>query len=154
MRKYFGWLLAGLVSWTGPARADTVAFLGDSISTGGASHETLRFDLELLSQIFAGKVDMSPGPEYYKILNETWEPIEQPAMAPRRLNFSPREFANPFSWVTDSAMLVLGRHYLDTEEYSWGYLLGRKRKVSPQHVMVSVLSMRRGRSIVCWMPPL
>jgi hypothetical protein len=137
MHKFFGWLLAGLVSWTGPVRGDTVAFLGDSISTGGAAHETLRFDLELLSQIFAGKVDMSPGAEYYQTINESWEPIEQPAMPPRRLDFSPREFHNPFSWVTDSAMLVLGKRYLDTEEYSYGYLLGRKRKVSPHEILIA-----------------
>jgi lysophospholipase L1-like esterase len=137
MRKYLAWLLAGLVSMGGSAKGDTVAFLGDSISTGGAAHETLRFDIELLSQIFAGKVDMSPGPEYYQTLNDTWEPIEQPAMAPRRLDFSRREFDNPFSWVTDNAMLVLGKRYLDTEEYSWGYLLGRKRKVSPHEILIA-----------------
>jgi len=108
MRKYLAWLLAGLASMSGSAKGDTVAFLGDSISTGGAAHETLRFDIELLSQIFAGKVDMSPGPEYYQALNETWEPIEQPAMAPRRLDFSRREFDNPFRWGTDNAMLVPG----------------------------------------------
>jgi lysophospholipase L1-like esterase len=137
MRKFWGLLLAGLVSWTGPLRGDTFAFLGDSVSTGGAAHETLRFDMELLSQVFADKVDLSPGPEYYQILNETWEPIEQPAMPPRRLDFSPREFDNPFSWVTDSAMMVLSRRYLDTEEYSWGYLLGRKRKVSPHEILIA-----------------
>jgi hypothetical protein len=129
--------LASIVGWTTPTRADTVAILGDSISTGGAAHEALRFDLDVLDQVFSDQVDLSPSPEFYKLMNETWEPMEQPALAPRRLDFSRREFDNPFTWVTDHAMLTLGKRYLDTEEYSWGYLLGRKRKVSPHEILIA-----------------
>lgn len=130
--------LTGLaLGWGSLASADTVAFLGDSISTGGASHESLSFDLDMLEKIFSDQVDLSPGADYYKTMNESWEAIEQPALPPRRLNFSPREFEYPFSWVTDGAMLALSRKYLDTEEYSWGYLLGRKRKVSPHEILIA-----------------
>ena len=117
--------------------ADTAAFLGDSISTGGAAHPTLAFDIETLQAVFAEKMDVRPQPVYYQTLAAQWIALEQPALPPRRLNFSPREFDNPFSWVTDHAMLNLSSRYLDTEEYSWSYLLARKRKVSPQEILIA-----------------
>ncbi len=137
IKASIGLLIASSLGSTLPVHADTVAFLGDSITTGGAAHEVLQFDLDLLEKVFSDQVDMSPTPAYYKTVSEGWEPIEQPALAPHRLDFSRREFDNPFTWVTDNAMLMLGKRYLDTEEYSWGYLLGRKRKISPHEILIA-----------------
>ncbi|MCX6130480.1 MAG: SGNH/GDSL hydrolase family protein [Proteobacteria bacterium] len=117
--------------------ADTIGFLGDSISTGGASHPALRFDLDVLQDVFADKVDLSPQPAYYEAMSSFGETIENPALPPQRLAFSPREFDNPFSWVADHAMQSLSSRYLDTEEYSWAYLLARKRKSRPNEILIA-----------------
>ncbi len=127
-------ILGGL--YANSLRADSIAVLGDSFSTGAVSHPALRFESAELEKVFGGEVPLIPEQGYYDRL-QTWEAVENPVQAPRRLKLSRREYQNPLSWVFQNALFSVTNTYVDAEEYSWFYLLARKRKVSPHETLIA-----------------
>lgn len=91
-----------------------IAVLGDSLSTGAATHPALQMDAKRLWEIFQGQVDVQAGDTDRALLP-----------APLRLWPARREFFGGADWVYRHASQVIARRFLDTEEYSWGYALAR-----------------------------
>ena len=118
-------LLSFLVLFTGNAAAETIAVVGDSISTGGASHSALFFDIDKMENVFTGKAILSIDQATLDFLGK--EGLQAPMPPPVRLGLSPREFTHPLTWIFNSFVASMSTQYLDMEEFSWGNLLGRMR---------------------------
>jgi hypothetical protein len=91
-----------------------LAVLGDSISTGAATHPALAMDAKRLWGVFTGSAEARPVDA---------ELGELPP--PGRLWPSVREFFGGADWVHRNTMQLVARRFLDTEEYSWGYAVAR-----------------------------
>lgn len=111
------------MGWCGAARAgeplDFVT-LGDSLSTGAATNAALTFDAEDLWKVFTGATNVG---------------VDRPA--PRRLWPSTREFRGSADWVFRHLIQSLSRKYLDTEELSWGYLVGERLGIPASHIAIA-----------------
>ncbi len=119
-----GLVLSGALSLSpSPLRAGTIAVIGDSISTGGASHSALAFDIEKMETVFNGQQKLDIDPATRDFLSR--EGITPPLTPPQRLGLSPREFTHPLVWIFNNFVTSMSTQYLDMEEYSWGYLLSR-----------------------------
>ncbi len=120
------YLSAPAYSWDG------MAILGDSISTGAASHPALEYDPFVLWRIMTGELSVNakaidiPGRQEFKITDS----VE----APRRLWPSSRENDGASGWIWLHAVQALSRTALDTEEYSYGYLAGRALGLKPEQI--------------------
>lgn len=128
-------LLVSSFAWA-RTEAQTVGFIGDSISTGGGSHPALAYDLEQLEKVFADSSLIAPDAAYSEAL-AGWGLGAEPAQPPRRLEIVPREFAHPLSWVYEKALHLISHRYLDAEEYSWSYLWARKRNIAPDQILIA-----------------
>lgn len=91
-----------------------LAVLGDSISTGAATHPALAMDARRLWGVFSGATEARPVDA---------ERGELPP--PGRLWPSVREFFGGADWVHRNTMQLVARRFLDTEEYSWGYAVAQ-----------------------------
>lgn len=111
--------------------------IGDSISTGGGAHPALAFDREVVEKIFKSELDLSPDPSYAPTLEATWGQPYTPGEPARRLPLSRREFNSPLTWVYERAFHYVAHRFLDAEEYSWGYLLGRRLGLPGEKVMIA-----------------
>ncbi len=98
-----------------------VVILGDSLSTGAATHPSLVYDTKMLLDLFlsgqrpeASTTDISP-----------FLPSQAPIELTKIKTFWPdiQEFAGGLDWMLKNINLALARHYLNTEEYSWGAIL-------------------------------
>lgn len=118
-------LLCFLAFFAGNAAAETIAVVGDSISTGGASHSALAFDIDKMEAVFTGKTSLGIDQATFDFLRG--EGIPEPLTPPERLGLSPREFTHPLVWIFNSFVTSMSSQYLDMEEFSWAYLLGRLR---------------------------
>ena len=116
--------------------AGQVAFLGDSLSTGGAAHPYLQYDKSHFRSVFEGKVKLSPDDDYFKFLNENGHGISE-AAAPQRLPRAKREFLHPVFWFTDNLWTSFSSQFLDAEEYSWAYLTARKFGYDPKDILIA-----------------
>ncbi len=108
-----------------PAAAEepvTFAILGDSLSTGAATHPALTFDAMALWKVFDGKT--SAIPSLADLPLDFRDRIKE-LTPPRRSWPTSREFFGGPDWGYRNVMQSLSRAYLDTEEYSWGYLFAR-----------------------------
>ncbi len=113
------------------------AVIGDSLATGAVTSPELMFDANALANLFFGKTARSlptataiPAVDDFGITGGTLPP-------PRRLWPGGREFRSFYEWVGLNLMAAAARVYLDTEEYSWGYLLGRQRGITAEHIIIA-----------------
>lgn len=104
----------------GSVLALTMAVFGDSLSTGAATHPALTFDAPDLWKVFSGETDVATGKP-----------------PPRRLWPAPTEFLGGADWAFRNMMQGLSRHYLDSEEYSWGYQLAETLGVPAGDLIVA-----------------
>ena len=91
-----------------------MAILGDSLSTGAASHPALAMDAKQLWDVFQERIDV-----------QARDASGAQLPAPQRLWPSMREFFGGADWVYRNLMQAVSRRFLDTEEYSWGYQVAR-----------------------------
>lgn len=125
-----------LIFVSSPLFAKKVAFLGDSISTGGAAHPYLALEADRFHKIFTGKVKIQPDDNYQKALQSLgYEHIGSDS--PTRLELSRREFFNAFNWAKDSLFHRLSIEYLDAEEYSWSYLLAKRLGYKGEDILIA-----------------
>ncbi len=97
------------------------AILGDSISTGGGSHPVLKYDVEALWDVFNNKI--STKTERGQLNEYNQGKFTAPDLvAPVRLWPTMREFFGGPDWVYRNLLGFFSRKFLDSEEYSWGYL--------------------------------
>jgi hypothetical protein len=112
------------------------AIIGDSISTGAASHPAHQFGDEALTEVFLGKVPLTPDEATGKALSEggfTFHGL----LSPTRVAPTLREFKGPGSWAFHNAMWQFSRSFLDVEEFAWGYLAGRELGAEPHKVLIA-----------------
>lgn len=128
-------LCAGFLGmgWSKQANAwDGVAIIGDSISTGAATHPSLTFDSLQLWNAVNGSVDLTAkvsdlkDPESFKISGDI--------KAPKRLWPSSRQNDGGFGWAWLYTLQAISRTVLDTEEYSFGYLMARAMGYAPESI--------------------
>lgn len=138
-----------LASWSllgpGAARADdavpvkagaaSAAILGDSLATGAATHPALAFDGKALWEVFSGATPVRP--TRLDLPQDLGFLLADPLSPPRRLWPTTREFFGGPDWVYRNALQTVSRAYLDTEEYSWGYLTARGLGVAPDRILVA-----------------
>lgn len=117
------WILATLLQ-SQSGLAATIGIVGDSISTGGASHPALAFDLDRISAVFTGAQKLEADQATLDFLSA--EGVTTPPNA-KRLDLSPREYVHPLVWMFNSFVTSMSSQYLDTLDFAWGSLLGRLR---------------------------
>lgn len=121
--KIFLLVSLGFVPQDGAGQSGYIAFLGDSITTGAVSHEALSFSKSKLWNVFRGRTSVKPSLVRYK--TEVGDDI--PSFdTPIRLNPTTSEFFGPTSWVGLHLLNTWSQVYIDTEEYSWAYILSRR----------------------------
>ena len=120
--RYLSIILVLMYANVGMGRS--VAFLGDSISTGGGAHPYLALDLERFRNIVLGKVAIAPDEAYLEKMKK-WGYAHTGSEKPIRLPLSRREFHPSSNWLAKNLWHSFGVHYLDAEEYSWAYLLNQ-----------------------------
>jgi hypothetical protein len=112
-----------------------LAIVGDSLSTGAATHPALTFDAKALWAVFNGQTSVLP--RRADLPADLAGPLPDPPPPPVRLWPTPREFFGGPDWVWRNALQSLSRSYLDTAQYSWGYLLGAGLGVSPGRIALA-----------------
>lgn len=125
-------LLGILVMPSNLMARDGLAIMGDSISTGAASHPALTYDSLVLWNVMTGKLSVeakrSDIPEHPDV---KWGLDLSP---PRRLWPSSRENDGGSGWIWLHSIQALSRAALDTEEYSYGYIAGRALGFDPSDI--------------------
>ena len=111
-----------------------LAILGDSLSTGAATHPALQFDGQVLWDVFTGKISVQPTTA--ALPSDLAAGLPEPPPAPLRLWPSVREFFGGPDWAWRNALQAISRSYLDTAQYSWGYQLGLGLKLSPSDIAI------------------
>lgn len=130
-----GFLLAMLL-WQNIASAD-IAFIGDSLSTGGAAHPALMIERSNFTAILRGEQTLVPDEEYYQQLLANDFGFEPDPGYPRRLFPTSREYRHPLVWFVDNLVMSFGVQYLDAEKYSWPYLLSRHLGYRSEQIMIA-----------------
>ena len=123
---------------TSPIHANqTMAIIGDSISTGGATHQSLRFDMNRLMEILSGHREIEPEPKTLDWLRQQGIPFTDSMPAPNRLRPSTREFQDGLTWFFKHFIMQLAQSYVDTEQYSWGYMVGTSLGIRPENMLLA-----------------
>jgi len=131
-------LAAGLLLWclaTQGAAQETIGVIGDSISTGAVANPALRFDAMHLWQIFRGETAL---PVSASVLNAAGvTAAREPLKIPQRLPPSLREYTGSLDWVGKNILNIFSNLYLDTEQYSWSYILGLGLGLDNTHLLIA-----------------
>ena len=117
-----------------PMPSIALAVIGDSLSTGAVTHPALAFDGHVLWDIFNGTLSVAPRLADLPANFNTG--LKEPLVAPQRLWPTPREFFGGADWIWRNALQSVSRSYLDTAEYSWGYLLATRLGVAPSELAI------------------
>lgn len=118
---------------TQEGRGESIAILGDSTSTGAATHPALVFDSVALWSILRGETSVEADVHGESL--RRYNILERPAM-PTVLRRSSREFYDSAEWVFLNFLSILSQRYLNTEQYSWGYLVGSSLGLAPQDIWI------------------
>ena len=113
-----------------------VAFIGDSLSTGGAAHPYLAVKLSSFRDILEGRKTLAPDEDYFKQTESLGYQFKD-APPPMRLHRSTREFQHPVFWFLDNLWTKFGSQFLDAEEYAWPYLMGRALGYQPKDILIA-----------------
>ena len=111
-----------------------LAILGDSLSTGAATHPALQFDGQVLWDVFTGKISVQPTTA--ALPSDLAAGLPEPPPAPLRMWPGVREFFGGPDWVWRNALQAISRSYLDTAQYSWGYQTGLGLRLSPNDIAI------------------
>ena len=116
----------------------TLAILGDSISTGAVAHPMLRFDRTVLLDIFTGKTPLVADEKMRLQITQSGFSSAAAEGSPVRLLPSSREAdSGAMSWAMHHAILSFTHHYIDAEELSWGYFVGRSTNIAPSNILLA-----------------
>ena len=123
-----------------------VAVCGDSISTGAATHPNMEFDGGNLWSILRGEIAVSPKAMHLKGVEAAFPQImnsisgvDDAAVLPPPQRPWPtiREYRTSVEWVALGLLRTISETYLDTEEFSWGYQLGRAQNINPANILIA-----------------
>lgn len=135
-RNCFSTLVFGLLIMASEGRSD-IAFLGDSISTGGASHPKLVLQPEQFGRVMMGKEDLAPDADYYARIRSAGYDLQAPANPPIRLLPADREMRHPLIWYLESVWTLFGARFLDTEQFAWSYLLAHRLGYQADQILLA-----------------
>ncbi len=140
-------LAAFLLMTSSFSLAKSIAFLGDSITTGGAAHPYLALEAERFYKIFTGAVKIASDDDYRKIVAELGYQ-HSGEDKPQRLPLSRREFINAFYWSKDALLHRLSVDYLDAEEFSWSYLLAKRLGYNGDNILIAAKDGERSSHLL------
>lgn len=121
----------------------SIAFIGDSLSTGGAAHPGLKMEQTALISVLRGERSLEPDEAYYETLAAHDLNFTPQAGKPQRLYPTNREFRSPLSWFVENLWMSFGSQYLDSEKYSWAYLLGRNLGYANEQILIAARNGER-----------
>lgn len=127
--------LLTLLVWSSPvAHANTIAFIGDSISTGAVAHPDLVYDASRLLEIFRG-TSVPDASRFADLFAEMDLPpnFEKPV----RLWPTLREFNSSVEWLGINLIVGFSTSYLDFEYLSWGSFVGKKLGYPTDRILIA-----------------
>jgi len=136
MRRLSRWFLLGTLLWHNLAAAE-IAFIGDSLSTGGAAHPALMIERSSFTAVLRGEKNFVPDADYYQQLLANDFGFQPDDGYPRRLFPTSREYRHPLVWFVDNLWMSFGVQYLDAEKYSWPYLLSRHLGYRGEQILIA-----------------
>lgn len=114
-----------------------VAVIGDNISTGSVSHPDLAYKNERLLSLFSGHLSLKATDLAKKMLMDEGFFAASDFRSPVSLPLSSREFDGALGWIVKQAQIAFFKAYLDVEEYSWGYFVGRMLGAGPNNLLIA-----------------
>lgn len=138
MRKiwFFGFILLMNLPLSSEGYSwDGIVILGDSLSTGAASHPDLTYDSQSLWSVVNGEKVMTAE---RKFLSQEFKDkiLEDTLVAPVRLWPSRRENDGASQWLWLHMIQALSRSALDTEQFSYGYLFARGMGIEASKIWI------------------
>ncbi len=130
------WCSGVLAVGTAWAQEPVLAVLGDSLSTGAATNPALAVDAKVLWSVFNGQTSVAPLAAAFPADFQAYG-LKDPLPAPVRLWPAAREFFGGPDWVYRNALQILSRAYLDTEEYSWGYMVAAGLGIPAERLLLA-----------------
>lgn len=112
----------------------TIGIMGDSLSTGAGTHPALEFSGDSLWDVFKGLQSIAASQdneELHAFIKSRY--LESPLT----LNPGVREYRSGFEWVMANIQRTFSLTFLNTQEYSWGHLLGRSLGVQGQSILIA-----------------
>ncbi|MEZ4743644.1 MAG: hypothetical protein R3B45_14565 [Bdellovibrionota bacterium] len=122
----------------------SIAILGDSLATGAATHPAMVFDPAVMWNIFNNKTSIKPNSSQ-KLLKKYQ--INEDPKPPILLKKNIREYSGALDWLVFNTIQFISERYLNVEQYSWGYLLGRSIGVAPERIYIAAENGARITSI-------
>ena len=116
-------------------QVSSIGILGDSLSTGAGTPPSLEFNGDSLWDVFKGLTPIAANAEEDKELQEFIKSryLETPVV----LNPGIREYSSGFEWVMANLQRSFSANFLNTEEYSWGHLLGRSLGAPGESIFIA-----------------
>ncbi len=125
--------LLALAARSIPASPESVAVLGDDLASGAGSSPLLKYDADLLWDLFKRENLSTP-----TVPEEIAAFVSGQALTPpQTLWMTEREYSGSFAWVFKHVLASFSKVYLNTEEYSWGYLAAKALGVASQNIYVA-----------------
>lgn len=118
-----------------------MAFIGDSLTTGAVSHPAVQLGRLGIVELLRGK--KAPALTLPADIVEAQTQLGLRPIAydryphPRRLGPSPASFTGPLFWVYRHFSHAIALNYLDYEQLSWAYALGRQWDVQGGEVIIA-----------------
>lgn len=122
-----------MFSYPTGASSISVGILGDGLSTGVAAHPALTYDYNELWKVMSGERSITP---LSHPLLDSFDVKDKP-LPPQVLWSGLREFDGESNWVLSHLTRGFAKLFLDTPQYSWGYLVARKLGADPSHIYVA-----------------
>ena len=115
-------------------QVSSVGILGDSLSTGAGTHPSLEFNGDSLWEVFKGLRPISATSEHEGLQEFIKsKDLETPVV----LYPGVREYRSGFEWVMANLQRTFSAGFLNTEEYSWGHILGRSLGAEGQSIYIA-----------------
>ncbi len=125
IRLFISTLLSSIITYANVSYAASTLIFGDSLATGAATHPELKYDSQILLQVFDEQIKVTADKE--QIVQYVGpENNNLNLVTPTYLRPTIREFRGGLDWAVTNLMDILSAHYLNTAEYSWGYLTATK----------------------------
>lgn len=97
-----------------------LAILGDSLSTGAATHPNLTFDSNQIWRVLNGEISVAPKADDLQHIQPIKRPLDHIVDSPRIFGPSIQEYHSPIDWAVVGFLQTLSSLFLNTREYSWG----------------------------------
>ena len=103
--------------------AKGIAIIGDSLATGAGTHQNLSFDPDVMWDVLKGKVKIEPNLNHSKLRDFLKvKTLDEPVY----LMKSRREYSGAIEWVITNTLRTFNKNFFNTQQYSWGYILGKR----------------------------